>query len=82
MLDLGYWDVPRSSNNVCLLDFKCNTIICFDICFFLCRFRQEQESILRKKEEERRAQLAEKAKTRESYREKMSNVMKIDVSCL
>jgi len=43
------------------------------------RFRQEQEAILRKKEEERREQLAEKAKTRESYREKMSNVMRIDV---
>ena len=47
---------------------------------FLFRFRQEQEAILRKKEEERRAQLAEKAKTRESYREKMSNAMRIDVS--
>ena len=49
---------------------------------FLCRFRQEQEAILRKKEEERREQLAEKAKTRESYREKMSNVMRIDVSSI
>ncbi len=48
----------------------------------MCRFRQEQEAILRKKEEERREQLAEKAKTRESYREKMSNVMRIDVSSI
>jgi hypothetical protein len=45
----------------------------------LFRFRSEQESILRSKEEERRSQLAEKAKARENYREKMTNAMKIDV---
>ena len=48
----------------------------------MCRFRQEQEAILRAKEEERRAQLAEKAKARETYKEKMTNAMKLDVSCV
>merc|ERR1712200_371837 len=43
------------------------------------RFRQEQETILRAKEEERRAQLADKVKARQTYKEKMVNAMKLDV---
>jgi len=43
------------------------------------KFRAEQETILKSKENERRTQLEEKIKAREAYREKMSSAIKIDM---
>ena len=43
------------------------------------KFRREQEALLRSKEEERRAQLEEKVRAREVYKEKMRNATQIEV---